>query len=156
MATTPETNIGATISIAVDSTGSVPDPQDTDLDASGFAALTWEEIPRVGQLGETGVDQGINTYETWGELLTAKQKGSAQGMDADLRVLNIVSNGLTALQAAAEIDNQNNYAFRVEYAGGDVEYLRGLVVGARFSKGNNNAFREFICTLALNQAPVEA
>lgn len=150
-----ETNIGATIAIAVDSTGSVPDPQNSDLDASGFGALDYADIPRVGQLGETGVDQGINQYETWGELLTAKQKGSASGMDSDLRCLNVTSNGLTALKAAAQIDDQNNYVLRVTYSSGDIEYLRGLIVGPRLSKGNNNAFREFICTVALNQAPVE-
>lgn len=153
MATSPETNIGAVVAIA--STGAVPDAQNSDLDQSGFEALTWEDIPRVGQLGETGVDQGINTYETWGELLTAKQKGSAQGMDADLRFLDVVSDGATAVQTAAAIDDQDNYAFRVTYTSGDVEYLRGLVVGLRFSKGNNNDFREVIVTIALNQAPLK-
>lgn len=154
---TGETNLAAQLHIATESDGTTPDPQNTDLDASGFGALSYTEIPDVGNVGDTGASQQINTYETWGNNLTIKQKGVASGQSVEIRVLNDTSsNGLTALKAAAAVTDQNNYVFRVTWNSGAVEYLRGIVHSKRFTKGNVGNFREFYVTLDLNQEPVEA
>lgn len=153
---TGETNIGATVSIAVQTDGTTPDPQNSDLDASGFAALTYEQIPNVGTFGDTGVSQNMVGYESWDNTLTVQQKGAAIGEQPELRFLNETSNGATAVKAAGEISDQNNYAFKVEWPSGDIEYIRALVGPVRLPKGNNEAFREVVMTLAINQAPVEA
>jgi hypothetical protein len=151
-----ETNIGAKVSIAVDSTGTAPDAQNSDLTASGFGALTWEQIPNVGQLGDTGVTQNMVGYESWDNTLTVQQKGAAIGEQPELRALNETSNGMTALKDGAAISDQNNYAFKVEWPSGDIEYFRALIGPVRLPKGANEAFREVVCNLAINQAPIEA
>jgi len=151
-----ETNLNGSIAIAAESDGTTPDPQNTDLSGSAFAALNFVDIPNLGNLGDTGVSQTANSYDTWDQPLVVQQKGTATGNSSEIRVLDVTSNGLTALKAAAAITNQNNYAFRVTYGSGDVEYLRGIVHSKTLPKGGPNAFREFVCTLTLNQEPFQA
>lgn len=151
-----ETNLNGVIAIATESGGLIPDPQNADLTGSAFAALSYTGIPNLGNLGDSGVSQAANSYETWDQPLVVQQKGTATGNSMEIRVLNVASNGLTALKAAAAITDQNNYAFRVTYDSGDVEYLRGVVHSKTLSKGNVNAFRELVVTLTLNQEPIEA
>lgn len=145
------TNIGGTLSIGA--TGAVPDAANTDLDAAAFALLTWVEIPNVGNIGDTGVDQNMVSYPTWGERLTTQLKGAATGAQAEIRVLDIASDGLTALKAAAGVTDLNNYAFKIEWPDGSIEYNRGVVGAPNFTKGGNEDFAEAVFMVALNQEP---
>lgn len=151
---TGQTNIGATFSIAVTSDATVPDPQATDLSESEYAALTWQLVPNLGNHGDTGVDQNMVSYSTWDNRLTTQQKGEATGANPDLEFLDEPSSGMTAMKAAAAVSDLNNYAFRIVWPDGQVEYNRGVVGAAMFPKGNNEEFRRVGFTLAINQEPV--
>lgn len=151
-----ELNIGGKFYIACESDGTTPDPNNTDLDASSFGALNWVLVPNMGQHGQTGVNQTPEGYESWDNVLTIMQKGTAQGEQPELRFLDEASNGLTAMKAAAGILFADNVAFKVEWNSGDIEYNRGLVSSLRYAKGPNNGWREAVFTLILNQEPVQA
>jgi len=151
---TARTNIGGTLSIAA--TATVPDAQNTDLDAAAYALLTWVEIPNVGNIGDTGVDQNMVSYPTWGERLTQQLKGAATGAQAEIRVLDVASDGMTALKAAADVTDLNNYAFKIEWPDGSIEYNRGVVGAPSYTKGSNEDFAEAVFMVALNQEPVFA
>ena len=154
------TNIGATLGIAT-VTAPSPEPdnplaQNADLNSGDFAALTYTTIPNVGNIGDTGVDQNMVSYPTWGETLTRQLKGSATGAQAEIRVLDVASDGLAALKLAGAVTNLNNYAFKIEWPDGSIEYNRGVVGAPSYSKGANEDFAEAIFTVALNQEPVFA
>lgn len=151
-----QTHIGATLAIAVTSTATVPDPQNSDLTASEFGALTWQSVPNLGTHGDTGTDQNIVTFPIWDKALAEQQKGSATGAQAEMTFLDVASDGLTALKAAAAVTEGDNFAFRITYSNGDIEYNRGVVSAASYGKGENEAFRTVTFTLAANQEVVQA
>lgn len=148
------TNIGGTLSIAA--TATVPDAVNEDQTDTDYGALTWVEIPNVGNIGDTGVDQNMVSYPTWGERLTKQLKGAATGAQAEIRVLDVASDGLTALKAAANVTDLNNYAFKIEWPDGTIEYNRGVVGAPSYTKGGNEDFAEAVFMVALNQEPVFA
>jgi len=150
-----ETNIGATFSIATASSGS-PDPQATTLTGSEFAALSYTQVPNLGNHGDTGVSQNLVTYSTWDNRLVTKQKGEASGNDAEVRFLDETSAGMTAMKEAADVTDTNNYAFKIEWPSGDIEYNRGVVSAPSYPKGANEDFREVVFQIGLNQEPVFA
>lgn len=151
-----KTNIGATVAIATQSDGTTPDPQASDLDASGFAALSYTTIPNVITVGDTGVNQNIVNVQLWDNTLSEQQKGAATGAQFDITILDETSNGRTALDAAASVTDANNYAFKIEYSDGSIEYNRGVVAAPSFPKGANEEFATAVYTVAANQEPVFA
>ena len=147
------TNIGA--KLFIHGTTSTPTALNTDQNKADFDGLTgWIEIPNVGNIGDTGVDQNMVSYPTWGETLTRQLKGSATGAQAEIRVLDVASNGMTALKAAAAVTNLNNYAFKILWPDDSIEFNRGVVGAPNYSKGSNEDFAEAIFMVALNQEPV--
>lgn len=148
-----QTNIGGSFYIAVDS-DSEPVPQNSELTASQYDGLTWLQVPNMGQHGDTGVEQNMVTYSTWDNRLAIQQKGEATGASAEVRFLDVDSAGLTAMKAAGAIEDLNNYAFKLEWPDGRIEYNRGLVGAPTFPKGANEDFAEAVFMLALNQEPV--
>jgi hypothetical protein len=147
------TNLQGKFYIAVDSSGN-PDPQASDLDTSGFGALTWEQVPNLGTHGDTGVDQNVVSYSTWDNTLSPQQKGEATGAQPEVEFLDEDSTGMTAMKSAASISDQNNYAFKIEWSDGKIEYNRGIVNAPSYPKGANEDFRRVTFTLAFNQEPV--
>lgn len=150
------TNIGATVAIATQSDGTTPDPQATDLTASGFGALSYTTVPNVITVGATGVDQNIVSQPLWDKTLSAQQKGAATGAQFELTILDETSDGRTALDAAASITEANNFAFKITYSDGSVEYNRGVVSAPSFPKGGNEDFAQATYTVAANQEPIFA
>ena len=147
------TNIGGVLSIA--GTGTTPAVHNTDLNQAGFdGIMAWITIPNVGNIGDTGVDQNMVSYPVWDKALAVQTKGGATGQQAEIRVLDLPSDGLTALKAAAAVTNLNNYAFKIEWPDGSIEYNRGVVGAPTYSKGGNEDFAEAVFVVALNQEPV--
>lgn len=147
------TNIGG--KLYIHGTGSTPTALNSDQSKGDFDGLSdWIEIPNVGNIGDTGVDQNMVTYPVWGSALAVQLKGNATGAQAEIRVLHIESNGLDALKAAAAVTNLNNYGLKIEWPDGHIEYNRGVVGAPSFSKGANEDFSEAIFMVALNQEPV--
>lgn len=149
------TNIGGKFYIAVDSSND-PDPQANDLAGSEFAALAWLQVPNMNNLGDTGVNQNLVSYSTWDNTLVTQLKGEASGNQAEVRFLDETSTGLTALKSAASVSDNNNYAFKVDWPDGSIEYNRGVVSAPSYPKGANEDFAEAVFTIAFNQEPVFA
>lgn len=128
--------------------------QDTDLDESGFAALTYTEVPNLGNHGDTGVTQNLVTYNTWGRVVVCKAKGQATAQDFTNEFLDVASAGMTALVAAADPTNTASYAYKTEWADGSIEYNRGPATGPAYLKGGNEDFKRVQFTIGANQVPV--
>lgn len=150
---TGQTNIGGKFYIAVDSSND-PDPQNADLNEAAFGGLDWLQVPNMGQHGDTGTEQNMVTYSTWDNRLAIQQKGEATGSQAEVRFLDVASAGLTAMKEAGSIHDLNNYAFKLEWPDGRIEYNRGVVGAPSFPKGANEDFAEAVFMLGLNQEPV--
>ena len=157
----PRTNSGAKFYIGVDSTTNLAKPQATDLDAAGFAALTWLEVKAVGSVGETGTQTNIVSYDTLGTDVTLKGKGISNGGDPEIEVARIPTDpGQIQMRAAA--NTRNSYAFKYEQADaitpstgkGTTFYNRGLITGPRHPNGRNEDFVLEIYQLGLNQKEV--
>ena len=85
----------------------------TDLDESGFAALTYTAIPNMGNHGDSGVNQNIVNYSTWDRNVICKGKGEADAGSPTVEFLDVDGAGLDLLIAAADVDNANAYAFKL-------------------------------------------
>jgi len=151
------TNIGGVFSISVDAgDATVPLAANTVLNATEFAALTYEAVPNMGTHGDTGVDQNIVTFPTWDNQLTAQQKGAATGKNYDVVFLDEPSDGMTALTTASAIANGNNFAFKIQWPDDRIEFGRGVVTAPGYGKGSNEDFATVTFTIAANQAIVKA
>lgn len=153
-----QTNIGGIFSIATITATAVPDPQNADLDVSGFAALTYQAIPNMGTHGDTGVDQNIVNYDTW-DRLSQKQKGMAIGKDVEVAFLDIaagVSNGMDAMKLAADIVETDDFAFNILWPDTTVEYYRGVVAAPSYGKGGGEDFKIVTFTIGINQESIFA
>ena len=136
-------------------------PQNVDLDASGYAALTWVEIGSVGSRGEMGKITNILTYPTWGENVIQKAKGMTDAGSVEVEVARVPTDpGQIILRAAGAVGNNNNYAFREVRADGAVGatgtiiYNRGMVGGPKRPGGRNEDFDLEVFTLALQQEEI--
>ena len=154
---TGQTHIDALVEIATTGSGAaVPDYQASNLDLAGFQGLFYEEVPNIGQLGDTGVSDSFVDYQTYGSRIAIKQKGTASGMESELRCLQPRSGqeslGYQALIAAG-LTNQN-VVLKMTWDDGHVEYVRTLIGQPSFVKGQNQNFREAVFTMGINQSPV--
>src|SRR6056297_2144396 len=137
-------NIGATVAIATESNGTTPDPQTTDLDTSSFAALSYTTVPNV------------ITTQTWDNRIADQNKGAATGQQADIVILDEASNGRTAMDTAADITDDNAYAFKITYSDGSIEYNRAKVGAPSYTKGGNEDVAQITYPTIAVQEPVFA
>lgn len=147
MSATGITNFSATFSISTTA-------ENDDLDLSGFEALTYTQVPNVGNMGDTGINQNTVTYSTWDRQVLAKGKGEVDAGSPTIEFQDISNPGIDAMEAAAAASNANNYAFKIEWPDGSAEYNRGLVMGPSRPKGGNEDFKRLVFTLGLQQAAV--
>lgn len=141
------TNYGGVFSISTTA-------ENDDLNEAAFAALTYTEVPNLGNFGDTGVSQNIVSYSTWDRNVICKGKGEADAGSPDAEFLDEQSAGMDLMLAAASVNNQNAYAFKIEWADGAVEYNRGVVTGPTRMKGGNEDFRRVSFSLGMNQEPI--
>ncbi len=143
-----QTNSGSTLHICVT-------PKNEDLDATAFAALTYVQVKKIGNIGERGINTNIVTYDTYDTQVALKGKGITNAGDPQIEMAEVLTDpGQIAMRAAGAPDVPDAYAFKIERASGEVEYLRGLVAGPNTPGGRNEDFVLNTYTLALNQAPI--
>jgi len=134
--------------------------QPTDLIASAFAALTWVEVKGVGNLGETGNNQNILTYDEWATDVVQKGKGNTDAGSPELECRRIPTDpGQILMRSLALLPG--NYAFKTEANNapepggtGTIKYNRGIVTGPRNPNGRGEDFELDIFTLGLNQRQI--
>lgn len=151
-----QTNIGGIFSVAVESAGGTPDPNNADLNLAAFQALTYAAVPNMGTHGDTGVDQNIVNFDTW-DRLSQKQKGMAIGKDVEVAFLDAaagVSVGLDALKEAADIVETDDFAFFILWPDLSEEYYRGVVAAPSYGKGGGEDFKIVTFTIGINQESV--
>lgn len=125
-----------------------------DLDLSGFESLSYEDLPSVGSLGDTGVTQNIVNYSTLDRTVICKGKGEANAGDPTIEGLDVPSAAKDLFEAAAVTSNKDNYAIRYSWPDGSYEYNRGLITGPQLMKGGNEDFKRIMFTCGNQQAPV--
>jgi len=125
-----------------------------DLDESGFVSLEYQQIPNMGNMGDTGVDQAQRTYAVFGQTLRHRTKEIAVGAELTVEFLQVKSVGLDLLSLAAEANNTNQFAFMILWPDGSVEYFRGIVSGHRLLKGGGEDFKRVEFTIGITQAPL--
>jgi len=148
MAAEAKTNAGSKLYICVT-------PQNEDLTQAEFAALTYVQVKKVGNVGERGINTNIVTYDTWDTQVALKGKGITNAGDPPVEVAeDLADPGQIAMRAAGAPSVADAYAFKVERADGSVEYLRGLVAGPNTPGGRNEDFVLNTYVLGLNQVPI--
>ena len=110
-------------------------------DASGFGALTYSAVGEVttapGSGGKTFEDV---SYTVLADRATKHLKGTSDQAEQTLEVIDDRSDaGQILLKAALESDNQ--YAFKVLYNNGEIDYFQALVTGYEGEGGDANALR---------------
>ena len=131
--------------------------------AAAYAALTWVEIKKVGNMGQVGTSQNVLSYPTWGDAVTGKEKGATDAGNPTLEVMRDTADaGQDALRAAALTNSK--YAFKIERAdkltgGGtnSIFYNWGIVTGPARPQGANEDFDVEVFTLgfAALETPVD-
>lgn len=151
------TQAGAKFYIAVDVGGDAA-PQDTDLDQAGYEALTWLEVKGVGNVGQTGTDTNVVSYDELATEVTQKGKGISNAGDPDVECRRIGSDpGQVEMRAATA--TKSSYAFKYELddsagVNGTTFFNRGLVMGPTRPNGGNEDFDLEVFTLGLNQKEI--
>jgi hypothetical protein len=129
-------------------------------DATAYAALTWVEIKKVGNMGQMGMSQNILTYPTWGDGVADKSKGMADAGSPTLEVMrDTADTGQDGLRTAAATNLK--YAFKIErndkLTGGgtnSIFYNWGVVSGPTRPQGGNEDFDVEVFTLGFSSAEV--
>lgn len=142
------TNFGGVFSVSTTTVGC------DDLDLAGFEALSFTDVPNMGNHGDTGISQNLVSYSTWDRNVARKGKGEADAQNPDLEFLDIASAGMDIMLSAAAVNEDENYAFKILWPDGSIEYNRGLVTGPMRMKGQNEDFKRLQFSLGLQQEPV--
>ncbi len=119
-------------------------------DSVGFAALTYTAIGEVssapGSGGKTFEDV---SYTVLGVRATKHLKGTSDQAEQTMEVIDDRNDaGQTLAKAALESDNE--YAFKVVYNNGEIDYFQGLVTGYEGAGGDSNAIRMSTITFRRN------
>lgn len=122
--------------------------------AAAYAALTWVEVKKVGNMGQIGTQTNMLSYNTWGDSVIQKAKGLNDAGNPTLEVMRDTADaGQDAIRVAAATNL--NYAFKIErndkLTGGgtnSIIYNRGLVAGPSRPQGGNEEFDVEVFTLA--------
>ncbi|HEX8048440.1 hypothetical protein [Rhizobium sp.] len=135
--------------------------QNADLTASAYAALTWVQVGKVGNIGDFGSDSTINNYNTLDEPVQQKQKGVSNAGDPELEVASIADDaGQIILRTFGDPPNINNIAIKVERNDAPqgktntVFYSRGVVSGPLYPGGGSDDFDLEKFKIGLNQLPI--
>lgn len=110
-------------------------------DAAGFAALTYTAIGEISSApGNGGTKFEDVSYSVLGVRATKHLKGTSDQEEEELEVVVDRSDaGQQLLKAALQSDNQ--YAFKVVYNNGEIDYFQALVTGFAGQGGDSNTVR---------------
>ena len=135
--------------------------QNSDLTASAYAALTWVQVGKVGNIGDFGSDSTINNYNTLDEPVQQKQKGVSNAGDPELEVASVADDdGQVILRTFGDPLNVNNMAIKIERNDAPqgmtntIFYSRGVVSGPLYPGGGSDDFDLEKFKIGLNQLPI--
>jgi hypothetical protein len=135
--------------------------QNSDLNAAAFAALTWVEVGNVGNIGETGTNTNLVSYNELSTLVTQKAKGVSDAGSPTVECARSPTDaGQVIMRTISVPTDTNNYAFKYEKndapAGytNTIHYYRGVCVGPTRPNGGVEDFDLEVYMLGLNQVEV--
>jgi hypothetical protein len=113
------------------------------------ALLPFTEIGRVESYGDFGDERAAVTFNSVGSGRIEKAKGSA---DAGTLALTVGYDPLDAGQIAVEaaLASIQNFAFRVTFPDGSIQYFRGLVMSKRRSVGSADNVIKRVFSIGIN------
>jgi hypothetical protein len=137
--------------------------QETDLTSSTFAALTWVQVGKVGNIGDFGATSTMNSYNTLDEPVSQQQKGTASAGSPQIEVASVAADaGQVILRTFGDPLNQANMAIKIERndkitpstGTNTIFYSRGVVSGPLYPGGGSDDFDLERYTIGLNQLPI--
>jgi hypothetical protein len=109
-------------------------------DAVGFAALTYTAVGEVSSVGDRGQTYEDVTFTTLADRATKHLKGTSDQPETAIElIINRADAGQVLLKAASDSDAQ--YAFKIEYNNGEVDYFQALVYSFMTVGGDSNTVR---------------
>ena len=129
-------------------------------DAAAYAALTWVEIKKIGNMSAIGTQTNMLSYNTWGDTVIQKAKGLNDAGNPTLEVMrDSADSGQDALRTASATNL--NYAIKIERndkltSGGTntIIYNRGLVGRPTRPQGGTEDFDVEVFTLAFQDLEI--
>lgn len=137
--------------------------QNTDLTSSTYAALTWVQVGKVGNIGDFGATSTMNSYNTLDEPVSQQQKGTAAAGSPQIEVASVAADaGQVILRTFGDPLNQDNMAIKIERndqitpstGTNTIFYSRGVVSGPLYPGGGSDDFDLERFTIGLNQLPI--
>ena len=125
-------------------------------DELGFDALTYTVVGEV----TTAPSSGGKTFEdvsytTLSDRATKHLKGTSDQAEQTLEV-TVERTDAGQLIVVASLDSDNEYALKVEYNNGEIDYSQVLTIGFEGAGGDSNAIRSATWTFRRNfQGTVE-
>ena len=127
-ATEPFTTAGTTVSIAANTTPAA-------YDATGFEALSYDEIAEITDAGEFGKQYALVTHNPIATRRTVKRKGSYNDGAMTLQLARVSSDDGQAAAVSA-LDSDTLSSFRVVLQDGTSLYFIGVVMSYTTNLGN--------------------
>lgn len=134
--------------------GGVLETKAANFAAGDFSSQTWVEIDGWETMGSSGDASEVISTQLINRNRVIKQKGTANAGSYEMQFAVIDGDaGQVALKAAR--GTQDNYAFKVAYSSGEVEYFIALVMSHTKPGGNANTVLMLSATLEINSNIVE-
>lgn len=109
-------------------------------DETGFAALTYTAVGEVSSVGDRGQTYEDVTYTTLADRATKHLKGTSDQPETAIElVIDRSDAGQDLLKTASDSDDQ--YAFKIEYGNGEIDYFQALVYSFVTVGGDANTVR---------------
>ncbi|MHB2205070.1 phage tail tube protein [Methylobacterium sp. CM6257] len=125
-----------------------------DTAAEYAAATPYTEIAKVESYGDFGDESAAVTLNTVGEGRIEKAKGSRDAGTLALTVAYVPDDpGQIALEAAEK--SIENFAFRVTFPDGGIQYFRGLVMSRRRSVGSADNVIKRVFNIGINSEIID-
>lgn len=109
-------------------------------DETGFAALTYTAVGEVSSVGDRGQTYEDVTYTTLADRATKHLKGTSDQPETAIElVIDRDDAGQILMKTASDSDDQ--YAFKIEYGNGEIDYFQALVYSFVTVGGDANTVR---------------
>ncbi|HQZ58195.1 MAG TPA: phage tail tube protein [Acinetobacter sp.] len=116
---------------------------------AGYEALTFALIGEVTDLGEYGKEYSTVTHNPIASRKTIKRKGSYNNGTLALQLgIDAADAGQVICDAA--VDSDNNYAFKVTYQDGTVDYFSGQIMSFKTNAGSVDQILSGAINIELN------
>lgn len=110
-------------------------------DEAGFAALTYTSVGEVSSApGDGGTTFEDVSYTVLGRRATVHLKGTSDQPEETMEVV-VDRNDAGQIMLKAALLSDNQYAFKVVYNNGEIDYFQALVTGNAGEGGDSNTVR---------------